>query len=212
MIIRSLLTVTTLLWLSPATAFGAQTKLPKQPLELTVELVVQSYCQASSDSAQLEMKLVLRYANVGNQKLILYKGHDLFYQTRIRRALTGSSANYEVLFLNSRYFDEEFESIDQSSPGKVFVMLPPGAVYEREIIVGVAVVGEKVERGNYALRAGDHTLQLIVSTWYKSRLLAQKLRQQWARKGFLWFDPLVSAPISFTAQRPSSLAPCKTAE
>lgn len=91
-------------------------------------------------------------------------------------------------------------------------MLPPGAVYEREMMVGVAVVGEKLERGNYALRAGDHTLQLIVSTWYKSRPLAQKLRHQWERKGFLWFDPLLSAPIIFTAQRPSALAPCKSAE
>src|SRR6266571_4577524 len=101
--IRSLiLVITALIWLNPPTAVAAQAKSPKPPLELTTELIGQNYCGASSDSAQLEMKLRLRYANVGNQKLILYKGHDLFYQTRIRSALTGGSRNYEVLFLNSR--------------------------------------------------------------------------------------------------------------
>ena len=162
----------------------------------------------SSDAASLEMNLRLRYRNVGNQKLILYKGHDLFYQTRIRSALSSDAKPYEVLFLNSRYFDEEFEPIEQASPGKVFVILPPGAVYERELMVGIAVVSDKVERGTNAITVGDHTLQLIVSTWYKSRPLAQKLRHQWEHKGLLWFDPLVTAPIRFVSQRPGSLEPC----
>ena len=59
------------------------------------------------------------------------------------------------------------------------------------------------------LAPGDHTLQLSVSTWYKSRSLAQKLRQQWQRKGLLWFDPLASTPIRFTARRPEVIAPCR---
>lgn len=152
------------------------------------------------------MRLRLRYANVGNQKLILYKGHDVFYQTKVR----STSVNpYEVLFLNARYFDEEFEGIDQPSPGKVFVTLSPGAVFEKDMVIGITVVSDQVERGSSAVRAGEHTLQLIISTWYKSRSLAQKLRQQWERKGLLWFDPLVSAPVSFVVHRPNLLAPCK---
>jgi hypothetical protein len=209
MTIGTLLIVTALLWLNPAIAFGGQTKLPKQPVELTVEIISQNYCAVSLDSAQLEMNLKLRYANVGNQKLILYKGHDLFYQTRILSAFEGGARPYEVLFLNSRYFDEQFESVDQASPGKIFVTLPPGAIYEREMMVGIAIVSERVARGNFAIREGAHTLQLIVSTWYKSRSLAQKLRQQWQRKGLLWFDPLVSAPVRFVDRRPGSLAPCQ---
>ena len=208
--IRSLLQiVAALVCLSPG-SLNAQVKPPKPPLELTAEITSQKYCAASSDSATLEMNLKLRYTNVGNQKLILYKGHDLFYQTRIRSASSGAQ-RYEVLFLNSRYFDEEFESIDQALPGKVFVSLSPGAVYERKLVVGTAVVSEGVARGDSTIRVGDHTLQIIVSTWYKTRSLAQKLRQQWERKGLLWFDPLVSAPIHFLAARPPSLAPCKRA-
>ena len=206
--IRSLLILSAaLVWLSPLSANG-QVKPAKPPLELTAEIISQNYCAASSDALTLEMNLKLRYRNVGNQKLILYRGHDLFYQTRVRSAAGGAQA-YEVLFLNSRYFDSEFESIDQSAPGKVFVSLSPGAAYERTLLVGIALVPEGVERGNSAIAAGDHTLQLIVSTWYKPRSLAEKLRKQWEQKGLLWFDPLVSPPIHFLAQRPTSPAPCK---
>ena len=210
MMIRLLLhLLTALVCLSSAT-LDAQVKPPKPPLELTAEITSQNYCATNSDAIALEMNLRLRYTNVGNQKLILYKGHDLFYQTRIRSA-SSAAQPYEVLFLNSRYFDEEFESIDQALPGKVFVSLSPGAVYERRLALGTAVVSEGVARADSTIRVGDHTLQMIVSTWYKTRSLAQKLRQQWERKGLLWFDPLVSAPIHFLAARPPSLAPCKRA-
>ncbi|HSP63056.1 MAG TPA: hypothetical protein VLQ90_08755 [Pyrinomonadaceae bacterium] len=201
-----LLSGAALVWLSPA-SINAQVKPAKAPLELTAEIISQSYCAASSDSLTLEMDLKVRYRNVGNQKLILYQGHDLFYQTRIRAA--SGPQPYEVLFLNSRYFDQEFESIDQAVPGKVFVSLSPGSVYERKLLVGIALAPEGVERGNSAIAPGDHTLQLIVSTWYKPRSLAEKLRQQWAQKGLLWFDPLVSVPIHFLAARPPAPVPCK---
>jgi hypothetical protein len=208
MMIRSLLLLSAaLVWLSPASVNG-QVKPAKPSLELTAEIISQNYCAASSDALTLEMYLKLRYRNVGNQKLILYRGHDLFYQTRVRSAAGGAQA-YEVLFLNSRYFDSEFESIDQAVPGKVFVSLSPGSVYERNVLVGIALVADGVERGNSAIAVGDHTLQLIVSTWYKQRSLAEKLRKQWEPKGLLWFDPVVSPPIHFLAERPPSPALCK---
>lgn len=155
------------------------------------------------------MKLKLRFRNLGNQKLILYKGHDLFYQTKIRSAPGNPLGPYEVWVVNSRYFDEEVEAIDQPSPGRVFLTLAPGAVYLKEIVIGVPLLTERVERGDSAIRSGDHTLQLIVSMWYKSRALAQKLRQQWQKKGLLWADPLSSPLIHFLAARPALLAPCK---
>lgn len=208
MIVRSLLlVVTAIVWLSPAT-FNAQVKPSKPPLELTAEIISQNYCATSSDSVALEMNLKLRYQNVGRQKLILYKGHDLFYQTRIRSASSGARP-YEVLFLNSRYFDEEIEAIDQAVPGKVFTTLAPGAVYERRLAVGIPVVSAGVDRGNSAITNGDHTLQLIISTWYKTRKLAETLRQEWERRGLLWFDPVVSAPIRFRVERLQSPALCK---
>jgi hypothetical protein len=194
---------------SCSVSVAAQPKLPKQPLELTTEIVSQSYCSVNQDSASLELKLKLRFRNVGPQKLILYKGHDLFYQTKIRSAPGNPFGPYEVWVVNSRYFDEEVEAIDQPSPGKVFLTLSPGAVYFREIMIGVPLVNEKAERGDSAIQHGDHVLQLIVSMWYKSRSLAQKLRQQWQKKGLLWAEPLSSPLIHFLAARPALLAPCK---
>ena len=206
--IRSL--VIALFWLSFASAIAAQPKPPKPALQLTVEIVLQSYCAVTSETSALEMKVKLRYRNMGSQKIILYKGHDLFYQTRIRSTPWNAVGNYEVWVVNSRYFDEEVESIDQPAPGKVFLTLRPGAVYEKEIVIGVGVVNDKVDRGDSSIRVGDHTLQLSVSSWYKSRALAQKLREEWQSKGLLWSEPLISTPIHFVAQRPRLLAPCKT--
>jgi hypothetical protein len=209
--IRSLLLlIASTLFLLASAPVAAQPRPSRQPIELTVEIVSQSYCAVNEDSASLELKLKLRFRNVGNQKLILYKGHDLFYQTKIRSAPGNPSGPYEVWVVNSRYFDEEVEAIDQTSPSEVFTTLSPGAVYATEILIGVGVVNEKVERGDSFVRSGDHTLQLIASTWYQSRAMAQKLRQEWQRKGLLWSDPLDSRPIHFLAQRPRLLAPCKS--
>ena len=206
---RSLLLVAALVWLSSASINGL-VKPPVPSLELTAEIIGQNYCVAGSGLLTLDLNLKVRYRNAGKRKLILYRGHDLFYQTRVRSA-SGGAEPYEVLFLNSRFFDQEFEAIDQAAPGKVFVSLSPGSVYERNLPVGIALVPEGVERGNSAITAGDHTLQLIVSTWYKPRGLAEKLSKQWEPKGLLWFDPVVSPPIHFLARRPPSPAPCKGA-
>jgi hypothetical protein len=198
-----------LLLLSCVTIFGTQLSTQTAPLTLTVEILDQHYCRINAETSSLQMRLRLRYKNVSNQKLILYKGHDLFYQTKIR-SLSGEGAGlpYEVTFLNSRFFDEEIEPIEQPSPSRVFVILPPNAAYERELMVNVPVVDDGAQRGNHAIRAGEHSLLLIISTWYKSRPLAQKLRQQWERKGSLWFDPVISTPISFTVQKPDTQTPC----
>jgi hypothetical protein len=197
--------------LSPMAALSAQPKPPpKPPLQLSAEIVSQSYCAVTADAAALEMKLKLRYRNISSQKVILYNGHDLFYQTKIRSAPGNAAGPYEVWVVNSRYFDEEIEPIDQTSPSKVFLTLSPGAVYQREIMIGVGVVNDKVDRGDSSIRAGDHTLQLIVSTWYKPRSLAEKLRQQWQSKGLLWSELLVSAAMTFTVRPPRLMARCKS--
>ena len=205
--IRSLAIVALLL--SSAISIPAQPKTSKPPLELRALIVSQSYCAINADAASLQMTVRVLYRNQGTERIILYKGHDLFYQTRIRSVPGNPAGPYEVWVLNSRYFDEEFEPIEQNSPGRVFQMLSPGAIIQREIMIGVPLMSSKAIRGDAAINNGEHTLQLSVSTWYKSRSLGQKLRQQWQRKGLLWIDPVVSAPVRFTAQRPDSMQPCR---
>ena len=162
--IRSL--VIALFWLSLTVPVAAQPRAPK-PIELTAEIISQSYCSVNADTSSLQIRLKLRYRNVGKQRVILYNGHDLFYQTKIRSPPGNAAGPYEVWVVNSRYFDEEAEAIDQTSPGKVFITLAPGAIHSREIVIGVGLVSEKVDRGDSSIRNGDHTLQLIASNWYQ---------------------------------------------
>lgn len=193
-----------------AVAQSSSSNAPKQSLVMTASVTGEQYCANSPEMATLQLRLHLRYTNAGNQKLILYRGDDLFYQAKIRpRKVEAGAGFYEVVFLNARYLEQENEPIEQPSPGRLFVILQPGASYETETMVGIGVVKSNATRDRHAIVEGEHTLQLLVSTWYRARSLAEKLRRQWQRKGMLWFDPVMSNALIFRAERPASPAPCK---
>ena len=61
-------------------------------------------------------------------------------------------------------------------------MLSPGAIIQREIMIGVPLMSSKAIRGDAAINNGEHTLQLSVSTWYKSRSLGTKAASAVATK------------------------------
>ncbi len=181
---------------------SAQTQ---KQLELTTQIIKQSYCSAGK-KISLQLQLKLRYKNVSSQRLIVYNGHDLFFQTKLRSDDNGAA---EVLLLNMRYFDEELERIDSRSPGHVFVKLVPGASFERELMTGVGVADDSAAPSDTTVRPGPHILQLIVSTWYQSSKLAEKLRQQWQREGLLWSQPLYSVPLKLMIDKPYTAPPCR---
>lgn len=180
----------------------------QKQLELTAEIIAQSYCSINQETS-LQLKLKLRYTNLSSQRLIVYKGHDLFFQTKIRSDQNAGAPSSEVLLLNMRYFDEELERIDGRSPGRVFVKLAPGAFFERELITGVGVADSSAALSDTTVHPGPHTLQLIVSTWYQSPKLAEKLKQQWQHEGLLWSQPLYSVPLKLTVEKPSATSPCR---
>jgi len=190
-------------WLPKSVAAQA-----KPQLQLTTEILEQSYCSVGRDIS-LQLKLKLRYTNLSDQRLIVYNGHDLFFQTKIRTGEPPGKSSSEVLFLNMRYFDEELERIDARSPGRVFVKLAPGASFERELLTGVGVADDSAASSDTTVRPGLHTLQLIVSTWYQSPKLAERLRQQWQREGFLWSQPLYSVPLKLNIEKPATALPCR---
>src|SRR5262245_11676623 len=194
--------------LLPACLPSTVTAQTKPQLQLTTEVLEQSYCSIGRETS-LQLKLKLRYTNLSDQRLIVYNGHDLFFQTKIRAADSPGTPPAEVLLLNMRYFDEELERIDARSPGRVFVKLAAGASFERELITGVGVADASATPSDTTVRPGAHTLQLIVSTWYQSPKLAEKLRQQWQRDGFLWSQPLYSVPLKLTIDKPATTSPCR---
>lgn len=175
----------------------------KRPLQLTAEIVGSRYC-AGDRLNILQLTVRLRYQNVGSQKLYVYRGKNLFYQTRIRG---GAEKPYEVLVTNSRYNDAEAESLGERRPGSAFVTLRPGATYETEITVGVGVA--RGERGSNTILAGEHTLQVTTSSWYESRKLAEQLRERWRDSGLLWIEPVAARPLNFDAGLEAPAAPCR---
>lgn len=186
----------------------AQAEAPK--LTLTIAIEGQQYCVNSPAMTTEQLRLRLRFTNAGNQKLILYRGDDLFYQAKIRPAQSALQPKpYEIAVLNARYLEQENEPIEQPSPGRLFIILQPGASYEMETTFGLGVVPQDARRDRHAVVEGEHTLYLIVSTWYRTRALAEKLRQRWQRKGYLWADPVVSNALTFRAERPPSAQPCR---
>jgi hypothetical protein len=189
---------------SPYSASGQSQK----QLELTIKIVEQSYCSIDQKTS-LQLRLKLRYTNLSPQRLIVYNGHDLFFQTKIRPDDSAATPASGVLLLNMRYFDEELERIDARSPSRVFVKLAPGTSFERELMTGVGVGDNSAAPGENTVPPGAHILQLIVSTWYKSPKLADKLRQQWQREGLLWSQPLYSVPLKLTIEKPPTISPCR---
>jgi len=180
----------------------------KPQLQLTTEILEQTYCSIGRDIS-FQLKLKLRYTNLSDQRLIVYNGHDLFFQTKIRATKPSGTPAPEVLLLNMRYFDEELERIDARSPGRVFAKLAPGASFERELMTGAGVAADATTSSDTTVEPGPHTLQLIVSTWYQSAKLAEKLRQQWQRDGYLWSQPLYSIPLKLSIERPATTLPCR---
>jgi hypothetical protein len=198
------------LWLIGAASVLAQTDSSKQQLVIRADILSQQYCANSPNMMTLQMRLRLRYTNAGTQKLILYRGDDLFYQAEIRAVRAeGEARPYKIAVLNARYLEVENEPVDQPAPNKLFVILQPGASYETETTVGVGVVPPTAARDRHAIFEGEHTLQLVVSTWYRSPALAARLREQWQRKGYLWSNPVASNPVMFKAERPSAPSPCR---
>jgi len=175
----------------------------RHALQLTAEVVGRRFC-AGEGLNLLQLTVRLRYRNVGGRKLIVYRGKNLFYQTRIRG---GAAKPYEVVVTNSRYNDAEPEALGDRKPGGAFVTLRPGATYETEIVVGVGVA--RGERFANTIAPGAHTLQVITSSWYESRRLAEELREHWRGSGLLWIDPVTALPLNFDAGPETPPAPCR---
>ncbi|MBD0371971.1 MAG: hypothetical protein ICV60_14110 [Pyrinomonadaceae bacterium] len=205
---RGLLIVLALLLAGTSSAAG---QVDSSKLVVTANILDRQYfCAAGSDMMTLQLRVRLRYTNAGNQKLILYRGEDLFYQAKIRPVSVRDGARpYEIVVLNARYLEVENEPVEQPAPGRLFVILQPGASYEAETTVGVGVVGQNSPRARHAIFEGEHTLQLLVVTWYRSRNLAEKLRERWQRKGSLWYSPVATNEMTFRAERPQLTQPCK---
>jgi hypothetical protein len=114
-----------------------------------------------------------------------------------------------VVVLNSRFNDAQAEEVNGRRPGRAFVTLPPGGTYEAVIVVGVGVTPGGAERPANSIRPGEHTLQIMASSWYESRKLAEELRGRWQETGLLWIEPVATPPLTFNAGGDVRPADCR---
>lgn len=206
-----------LLLFAPAAATQLSVQQAR-PVRLAARIVEQRYCagDASAGTDFLHFKLELRYENTGERKAIVYRGHNLFYVIKITRGAGEAAAPTrrpdEWVATHARFFDERPEQIEASAPGKAFAVLAPrgGSLRtETTISVPVARAGGAARTTVNAIAPGEHALRLTVSNWYKSKPLAESLRERWKKHGFLLVEPVTSAPVPFETVSHDTIPRCR---
>lgn len=186
----------------------AQQSNRQPPLRLAMEIVDQNYCTGDADLDGLRIHVRLTYTNISNRRLIVYK-RAIISRIMIGEDLADIEAGrFEVDSSLTELTAGGRECFKGSVPSGCFVVLPPGASYEEQSVVGVLVVRDDAREIAGAVRSGKHALQIEVSTWPESKALAEDLGRRWQRSGCLWYEPIRSAVISFTAEKQRKPADC----
>jgi hypothetical protein len=184
----------------PASVLQQAATQERLPVRLTTTLISQRYCKEPGNdmSANLRMKLRLRYTNQAQQSVILYK-----YDNTISRAMVSKSPIDAVaqryvwdLMLTTVTGGKE-ETIESATPGTSFTVLQPGQFYEAQEEITVFVRRGRNGKESDGLPPGDYFLQVVVSTWPESVSLAEGLRKRWQAIGLLWSGGLKSEPAAF---------------
>lgn len=194
----------------PARAQSAAAGAPEHSLKVSAEIVEQRYCAGAGGVDFLHTRLLLRYANGGSRRLIVYRGGNLFYQVVVYPAGEGPP-RYELRTTSARYATREPEPLDTPRPNGDFVTLGPGGEFRTEVSATLPVTPAGAQRVANMVGAGEHALWLRVSTWYESKPLGEKLRQRWARAGHLWTTPVSTGPLRFDTERLRSTRACPAA-
>ena len=176
----------------------------KPELQLTTEIVSQRYCKGDAELDALDLNLKLRFENTGNQPLILYKSSDQIVQQIVRDIDGNSELNSTLSWLMSGEW-----KVDESSLGRLFVVLPPNKIYETQTTARVFITREGVGKIAGAVGDGEHFLQIRIAAWDGSQELADGLRQSWKQSGFLWTNSILSLPVKFKVNAKRKVACCE---
>ncbi len=166
---------------------------PASSLQLTASIVSQRYCKEDGDYDSLGLKLRLRFKNVGNQKVILYKGSKSVIRTTVGPSIEDVESGRLLSDIRFSVYTQGGYKIDTLSPGQAFIILPPNGTFEKETET-VVMVAKKAEAGA-VLPGGKYYVQVTVSTFPETEDLARELLGRWAQSGVLWFDKISSQPI-----------------
>jgi hypothetical protein len=183
---------------------------PESGLELAIKIVSSEYCRADPELDSLRLKVRLTFTNRRKEPLILYKGASLVSRVMISRNYADAATKrFEVNSSLTQLTSGASKCYKGATPTNCFVVLPPDASFEAETVVGVFIVRGDAREIAGAIKSGDHVLQVEVVTWHESDELAKDLRAKWARSGFLWYEPVTSAPLPLTVHHQPKVTDCR---
>jgi len=173
-------------------------------LELTTEVINQTYCIGDADLDGVRLRLRLRYRNIGDIPIILHKSSTTIFRIIVRRSPEGEIENDAQL----NVYSSGPWKVSESSLKKTFVVLQPKASYETETVAGIFVTREDPTNIQGAVSAGDHYLQLTISTWGGTGDAESDLRRKWESHGVLWTNRVSSKPMRFAIARKRAVRDC----
>jgi hypothetical protein len=181
------------------------------PLQLRARLVGQYYChQPGSDQVEVVLKLELKFANTGDDSVILYRKCDRLLRLSRGRTLSDAVAGkYE----DSSFFSETFtvphivSGTETIPPQNYFVIIPPGEPYFLNTILSFSYCLQP-RKGCSTMEPGEHYAQAVYATWMDTLLVGKRLRKVWEPFGYLWFEALSLEPLRFEVATPTSIGIC----
>jgi hypothetical protein len=132
---------------------------PASPLQLTASIINQRYCEEGGDYDSLGLKLRLRFKNVGDQKIILYKGSKSVIRTTVGPSIEDVESGRLMSDIRFSVYKQGGYKIDTPSPGQAFIILPPNGTFEKETGRGDGLKESGSRRGTArreVLRAGNN--------------------------------------------------------
>jgi hypothetical protein len=176
-------------------------------LKLTVSCIKKEYCQADEDLDSLRMKIKLRFFNDGRRPVILYKDASLVSEISIRPTpQSGINWTAPQVTTLSHYLPPQDVLVATERPSASFIVIEPQSAYELESYCGVFTSRDEKKQINGAIGTGSFELQLTILTWPENAPNAPneiigEVRQRWQRYGYLWSEPILSEPMSFTIEQ-----------
>lgn len=178
-------------------------------IALYPKIVRKSYCRSTNKTKDiLRLSLLLTYKNItSTESIILYKHSNSVLQVLVAKELVDIQKQaYEYQALLTTVTDGKKLHFDEPFPNKYFSILLPGMTVQTHTDVWVEVARDATSKDS-ALKAGDHYLQLQMSTWEEADISLEQLKVRWKEQGTLWAFPLESKPLKFNINQTRVVQP-----
>jgi len=181
-------------------------------LELTTTIIRQRYCSEAEGDHTLRLDLRLRYKNIGQRDIILYRGSSLAFRQMISSTVQDAASLRYLLDLSLAVAVTGLPEIaTRRDLDRNFVVLAPNATFETIAGTGNRIFvkksdAEKDSVGTFG--TGEYVLQIQVPTFPYPETVANELRQRWKTTGELWTSGVVSRPMTFKVEKDREFGAC----